>query len=116
MSDHKSHQRQLHTHGPGCGHATIDHRGHTDYLREGHLDHVHGAHVESHSVDVDEMNGAACTPAHACGAHAANHEHGPTCEHVAVRHGDHVDYAVNGHLHHPCDKHCDDHGPVTIRS
>jgi hypothetical protein len=25
-------------------------------------------------------------------------------------HGDHVDYLVNGHLHHPHGDHCDDHG------
>jgi hypothetical protein len=29
-----------------------------------------------------------------------------------VPHGDHTDYLVDGHLHHPHDGHCDDHGPV----
>jgi hypothetical protein len=29
-----------------------------------------------------------------------------------VPHGDHVDYLVGGHLHHPHDGHCDDHGPM----
>jgi UDP-2,3-diacylglucosamine pyrophosphatase LpxH len=29
-----------------------------------------------------------------------------------VPHGDHVDYLVAGHLHHPHGGHCDDHGPV----
>jgi hypothetical protein len=29
-----------------------------------------------------------------------------------VPHGDHTDYLVDGHLHHPCKGHCDDHGPV----
>lgn len=28
------------------------------------------------------------------------HQHGPDCEHTAVRHGDHVDYLHDGHLHH----------------
>lgn len=28
------------------------------------------------------------------------HEHGPNCGHMAVKHGDHVDYVHNGHLHH----------------
>ena len=28
--------------------------------------------------------------------------------------GDHVDYLVNGHLHHPHGDHCDDHGPVQL--
>lgn len=43
------------------------------------------------------------------GAHA--HEHGPDCAHLAI---DHVDYLVGGHLHHPHDGHCDDHGPVRV--
>jgi hypothetical protein len=29
-----------------------------------------------------------------------------------VPHGDHIDYLVDGHLHHPHGDHCDDHGPV----
>jgi UDP-2,3-diacylglucosamine pyrophosphatase LpxH len=29
-----------------------------------------------------------------------------------VPHADHVDYLVDGHLHHPHGSHCDDHGPV----
>ena len=34
--------------------------------------------------------------------------------HEAVLHGDHVDYLVDGHLHHPHGDHCDDHGPVSV--
>jgi hypothetical protein len=30
-----------------------------------------------------------------------------------VPHGDHIDYLVNGRLHHPHGNHCDDHGPLT---
>jgi hypothetical protein len=30
-----------------------------------------------------------------------------------VPHGDHIDYLVDGHLHHQHGDHCDDHGPVT---
>jgi hypothetical protein len=30
-----------------------------------------------------------------------------------VPHGDHVDYLVADHLHHPHGDHCDDHGPLT---
>ena len=29
------------------------------------------------------------------------HRHGAGCGHTAVRHGDHVDYLHDGHLHHP---------------
>ena len=29
-----------------------------------------------------------------------DHKHGPGCGHMAIKHGDHVDYLVAGHLHH----------------
>src|SRR5580704_10925438 len=44
----------------------------------------------------------------------SGHEHGPNCGHEAVPHGDHIDYLVNGRLHHPHGDHCDDHGPVQL--
>jgi hypothetical protein len=116
MSDHKSHQGELHTHGPGCGHVTISHRGHEDYVRDGQLDHVQRKAVLPHTLEVDDAHPAACTPAHACGGHAAGHQHGLTCGHVPIPHGDHLDFVVDGHLHHPCVGHCDDHGPVKIRT
>ena len=51
---------------------------------------------------------------HAALAHGRHtldaHAHGPDCGHEAIAHGDHVDYLVDGHLHHPHDDHCDDHG------
>jgi hypothetical protein len=31
-----------------------------------------------------------------------------------VPHGDHVDYLVDGHLHHPHGDHCDNHGKVEV--
>lgn len=37
------------------------------------------------------------------------HEHGPDCGHVAVRHGDHVDYVHDGHRHAPHGEHYDEH-------
>jgi zinc transport system permease protein len=37
------------------------------------------------------------------------HVHGPACGHVAVRHGDHVDYVHDGHRHAPHGKHYDEH-------
>ena len=52
------------------------------------------------------------SPGHDCGAHDKAHRHGPGCGHEAVPHGDHVDYLVDGHLHHPHGDHCDDHGKV----
>lgn len=38
-----------------------------------------------------------------------DHDHGPDCGHVAVRHGDHVDYVHDGHRHAPHGRHYDEH-------
>ena len=37
------------------------------------------------------------------------HEHGPDCGHIAVRHGDHVDYVHDGHRHAAHGEHYDEH-------
>lgn len=108
------HAPHEHVHGAGCGHVAVQHDGHVDYLHDGHLHHPHGGHVDEHTIDVDAANPVRCTPAHACGAHAADHAHGPGCGHPAVPHGDHVDYLVDGHLHHPHGGHCDDHGALSL--
>ena len=50
-----------------------------------------------------------CCSSKPCSDHGKDHVHGPSCGHQAVVHDDHVDYMVNGHLHHPHDGHCDKH-------
>jgi hypothetical protein len=107
-----THPNHDHQHGPGCGHTAVRHDGHTDYLHDGCLHHPAGGQVEEHRLEVNAANPAACTPQHACGGHPAGHQHGPGCGHEAVPHGDHTDYLVQGHLHHPHGSHCDDHGKV----
>jgi len=37
------------------------------------------------------------------------HEHGPDCGHLAIPHGDHVDYVHDGHRHAPHGAHYDEH-------
>ncbi len=32
-----------------------------------------------------------------------DHQHGAGCGHTAIRHGDHIDYLHDGHLHHQCE-------------
>ncbi|WP_192881783.1 hypothetical protein [Haemophilus haemolyticus] len=50
-----------------------------------------------------------------CQTHANHeHQHGAGCGHEAVPHGDHIDYLVNGRLHHQHGDHCDDHGAVSV--
>lgn len=116
MSDEKVYHQQLHLHGPRCGHATIEHDGHDDYVNDGRLDHTDGHLTSFHSIEVTRTNPERCTPAHDCKAHDAAHTHGPGCGHEVIPHGDHVDYLVDDHLHHPCKGHCDDHGPVIVRA
>lgn len=109
----KHHANHSHQHGPNCGHTAIEHDGHVDYLHDGHLHHMHGDHVDEHVIEVSATNPAQCTHGQSSG-HAPDHVHGPDCGHEAVPHGDHVDYLVDGRLHHVHDGHCDDHGPVTL--
>ena len=111
MSPHETHHIHPHTHGPGCGHPIVSHEGHQDYAHDGHLHHAHDGHVDEHAIQVSQANPDVCTPAHACSRHAVDHEHGVGCGHQALPHGEHVDFVVDGHLHHPCSGHCDDHGP-----
>ena len=106
------HAQHDHKHGPGCGHTAIRHEGHVDYLHDGHLHHMGQGGVEEHRLEVSGTNPASCTPAHSCGGHEKGHRHSASCGHPVVPHGDHVDYLVDGHLHHPHGDHCDDHGPV----
>ncbi len=42
--------------------------------------------------------------------HIDRHVHGAGCGHEAVEHDGHIDYVVDGRLHHPHGDHCDDHG------
>ncbi len=111
---HSHHAGHDHQHAPGCGHVGIKHNGHIDYLHDGHLHHHGAGGVEEHAVEVSAVNPSGCTPHHDCGKHAKGHQHGPGCGHEAVPHGDHIDYLVDGHLHHVHGDHCDDHGPVQV--
>lgn len=108
------HEAHTHIHQEGCGHTAIRHLDHVGYLHDGHLHHVHGDHVDEHALEVTAGNPDACTPDHACAGHNQAHQHGAGCGHEAVPHGDHLDYLVSGHLHHPHGAHCDDHGPVEL--
>lgn len=109
-STHRPHQETAHDHqhGPGCGHIAIRHADHVDYLHDGHLHHVHGDHVDEHVIPVSRRNPTGHT------TELNDHRHGPDCGHPAIPHGDHLDYLVDGRLHHPHGDHCDDHGPVEV--
>jgi hypothetical protein len=106
--------KATHIHGPTCGHKAVKHDGHVDYLQDGHLQNVHSDGIDEHRIEVSRSNPMQCTPGHLCGGHEASHVHGPNCGHEAVPHGDHMDYLVKDHLHHPHKGHCDDHGKLSI--
>ena len=101
-----------HQHGNGCGHTAIQHGDHVDYLKDGHLEHQNeDGTIEEHVLAIDDAHPGGC-----CNhtTHKDGHVHGPGCGHEAIQHGDHIDYIVDGRLHHPHGDHCDDHGPVEI--
>lgn len=106
------HPNHAHKHGPNCGHTGIQHGDHVDYLHDGHLHHMGPNGVEEHKLEVTAENPSECNSGHQCSGHEADHQHGPGCGHEAVPHGDHIDYLVDGHLHHVHEGHCDDHGKV----
>ena len=111
MSDCNTHKNHDHVHGEGCGHQKIKHGDHYDFLHDGHLHHGHQGHVDEHSIEISDTNPIGCHQTHNC-----DHVHGDGCGHEVIPHGDHVDYIVDGRLHHHHDGHCDDHGPVKIIS
>lgn len=39
-----------HQHGEGCGHPSVPHGEHQDYLVEGHLHHAHDGHCDHHGA------------------------------------------------------------------
>jgi hypothetical protein len=45
-AEHDAH----HQHGPDCGHETVPHGDHVDYLVGGHLHHPHGDHCDDHGA------------------------------------------------------------------
>ncbi len=111
-----THLNHDHVHGINCGHIAIRHGDHVDYLHDGHLHHQsNNGVIEEHILAVAATNPVTCTGGHACNDHLTDHVHGDGCGHEAVPHGDHVDYLVDGHLHHQHNNHCDNHGPILFR-
>src|SRR5579871_4875179 len=39
---------EAHKHGDACGHESLPHAGHTDYVVAGHLHNPHGSHCDNH--------------------------------------------------------------------
>jgi hypothetical protein len=89
-----------HTHGPQCGHASVRHLGHVDFLDYLHDGHVHQAHGDHY----DE-----CASGEHVVAEEHHHVHGDGCGHAPVLHGNHLDYIHNDHRHAAHGGHYDEH-------
>ncbi|MFK5583772.1 MULTISPECIES: metal ABC transporter permease [unclassified Serinicoccus] len=46
---HRRAERHLHEHGSGCGHETVPHGDHVDYLHDGHRHAAHEGHYDEHA-------------------------------------------------------------------
>lgn len=106
--NHHVHENHIHKHSIACGHTKIRHGDHIDYVHNGHLHHEHSGHWDECKIPITNSNPDECR-ALSCGC-----KHQESCGHEKVPHGDHVDYLVNGRLHHVHGEHCDDHGPVEL--
>jgi hypothetical protein len=50
-TEHRPHDEHAHTHAEGCGHATVAHGDHVDFLHDGHAHHGHDDHYDECSVE-----------------------------------------------------------------
>lgn len=105
---HQVVENHTHKHSIACGHTKIRHEDHIDYVHDGQLHHEHNGHWDACKIPVTEINPAEHNPT-SCGCN-----HSEECGHELVPHGDHMDYLVDGRLHHVHGEHCDDHGPVEL--
>jgi hypothetical protein len=97
MTVGQTHTEHEHTHGPDCGHASVQHGDHVDYFHDGHVHHEGASGWEE------------CEATHASHDDHSDHQHGPDCGHEAISHGDHVDYLHEGHRHAAHEGHWDEH-------
>ena len=67
-------------------------------------------------IPVTQDNPDACSRSESVKGHDKLHVHGENCGHETVPHGDHMDYLVEGQLHHFHNDHCDNHGKVTTKN
>jgi len=55
-ADHGQHEQHEHVHGPDCGHQSVTHDDHLDYLHDGHQHAEHSGHYDEHGdSDTESM-------------------------------------------------------------
>ncbi|CAH0486402.1 unnamed protein product [Peronospora farinosa] len=87
-------------HNRSCGHLSIQHGNHRDYVVQNHLvcqDSVTRLGVKQRAVSTEkaEFNAAAARPVQCT---SPKDTHRPGCGHLPVRHNDHIDYVVEDNL------------------
>jgi hypothetical protein len=88
-------------HSRSCGHLSIQHGNHRDYVVQNHLvcqDSIKKLGERSRSGSNCSSNGTAVTAGTATPKCAPKDSHGPGCGHLPVRHHDHIDYVVEDNL------------------
>lgn len=83
-------------HNPSCGHLSIQHGDHRDYVVQNHLvcqdsvKRLSAVHWNATATKREPIASASCT--------LPKEGHRPGCGHLAVRHKDHIDYVVEDSL------------------
>lgn len=88
-------------HSRSCGHLSIQHGNHRDYVVRNHLvcqDSIKKLGERARSGSNCSSNGAAATAGTTPPKCAPKDSHGPGCGHLPVRHHDHIDYVVEDNL------------------
>lgn len=88
-------------HSRSCGHLSIQHGNHRDYVVQNHLvcqDSIKKLGERSRSGSNCSSNGTASATGSSTAKCAPKDSHGPGCGHLPVRHHDHIDYVVEDNL------------------
>jgi hypothetical protein len=84
------------------------------YRHDGELHHHAAGSVQSHAVEIGDLNPAECTPEHDCDDVKPATNTDQTTD-TNRPHGDHVDYLVDDdHRRHPHRDQCDHRGPIEL--
>jgi hypothetical protein len=92
-AEHRQAEQHHHTHGPGCGHASVLHADHVDYLHDGQ---VHREHRAPDGVHYDECTTCQCRNcSDSCAICVCADCTCPTCNHNACQCADCADACNN---------------------
>ncbi len=101
--NHDFTEHKEHAHAKKCGHESIKHGDHTDYVHDGQYHQVmNNGKVAIHGTTKDGK-GKLASSKHA-------HQHKQSCGHEKIKHGNHVDYIHDGEYHREHKGHVDLHG------